>query len=34
MRYLVHALNVARTPDVPLPELPGAPAPTRAEAEA
>ena len=33
-RYLVHALCIARTPDVPLPELPGAPAPTRAEAEA
>ena len=32
-RYLVHALNVARTPDVPLPALPGAPPPTRAEAE-
>jgi hypothetical protein len=33
-RYLVHALCVARTPDVPLPALPGAPPPTRAEAEA
>jgi uncharacterized protein len=33
-RYLLHALFVARTPDVPLPELPAAPAPTRAEAEA
>ena len=33
MRYLVHALVVARTPDVPLPALPDAPAPTRAEAE-
>jgi predicted TIM-barrel fold metal-dependent hydrolase len=33
-RYLVHALGVARTPDVPLPALPGAPPPTRAEAEA
>jgi predicted TIM-barrel fold metal-dependent hydrolase len=33
-RYLVHALCIARTPDVPLPELPGAPAPTRSEAEA
>ena len=32
-RYLVHALCVARTPDVPLPELPEAPAPTRGEAE-
>jgi uncharacterized protein len=33
-RYLLHALFVARTPDVPLPELPAAPEPTRAEAEA
>jgi uncharacterized protein len=33
-RYLVHALVVARTPDVPLPALPDAPPPTRAEAEA
>jgi predicted TIM-barrel fold metal-dependent hydrolase len=33
-RHLVHALVVARTPDVPLPALPDAPAPTRAEAEA
>ena len=33
-RYMLHALYVARTPDVPLPELPAAPAPTRAEAEA
>jgi uncharacterized protein len=33
-RYMVHALNVARTPDVPLPELPGAPPPTRREAGA
>jgi uncharacterized protein len=33
-RYMVHALCIARTPDVPLPELPGAPPPTRAEAEA
>jgi predicted TIM-barrel fold metal-dependent hydrolase len=33
-RYLVHALGVARTPDVPLPALPDAPPPTRAEAEA
>jgi predicted TIM-barrel fold metal-dependent hydrolase len=32
-RYMVHALCVARTPDVPLPALPGAPSPTRAEAE-
>jgi hypothetical protein len=33
-RYLLHALFVARTPDVPLPELPAAPQPIRAEAEA
>jgi uncharacterized protein len=33
-RHLVHALGVARTPDVPLPVLPDAPLPTRAEAEA
>jgi predicted TIM-barrel fold metal-dependent hydrolase len=33
-RYLVHALGVARTPDVPLPALPDAPPPTRVEAEA
>jgi predicted TIM-barrel fold metal-dependent hydrolase len=33
-RHLVHALGVARTPDVPLPPLPDAPRPTRAEAEA
>jgi predicted TIM-barrel fold metal-dependent hydrolase len=32
-RLLVFALIVARTPDVPLPYLPDAPAPTRAEAE-
>ena len=32
-RLLVFALIVARTPDVPLPDLPDAPAPTRAEAE-
>ena len=32
-RHLVHALVVARTPDVPLPALPDAPPPTRAEAE-
>jgi hypothetical protein len=32
-RHLVHALGVARTPDVPLPELPDAPPPTHAEAE-
>jgi predicted TIM-barrel fold metal-dependent hydrolase len=34
VRYLVQALCIARTPDVPLPALPGAPPPTRAEAEA
>jgi predicted TIM-barrel fold metal-dependent hydrolase len=33
-RYMVHALNVARTPDVPLPELPDAPPPTRTRAGA
>jgi uncharacterized protein len=33
-RHLVHALGVARTPDLPLPALPDAPPPTRAEAEA
>jgi predicted TIM-barrel fold metal-dependent hydrolase len=33
MLHLVRALLIARTPDVPLPELPGAPPPTRAEAE-
>ena len=33
-RYLVHALCIARTPDVPLPAPPAAPPPTRAEAEA
>jgi hypothetical protein len=32
-RFVVTALAVARTPDVPLPERPGAPPPTRAEAE-
>jgi uncharacterized protein len=32
-RYMIHGLNVARTPAVPLPSLPGAPPPTRAEAE-
>ena len=32
-RFLVTALAVARTPDVPLPERPHAPPPTRAEAE-
>ena len=34
VRHMVHALCIARTPDVPLPELPDAPPPTRAEAEA
>ena len=34
MRHLIQALVVARTPDVPLPPLPGAPEPTRAEAGA
>jgi predicted TIM-barrel fold metal-dependent hydrolase len=33
MRLLVAAMAVARTPDAPDPELAGAPAPTRAEAE-
>jgi hypothetical protein len=33
VRFLVAALVVARTPDVPLPERPQAPPPTRAEAE-
>jgi predicted TIM-barrel fold metal-dependent hydrolase len=33
VRHLVHALGVARTPDVPLAALPDAPPPTRAEAE-
>jgi uncharacterized protein len=33
VRHLVHALVIARTPDVPLPELPDAPPPTRSEAE-
>ena len=33
LRYLVLALNVARTPDVGLPSLPAAPPPTRAAAE-
>jgi hypothetical protein len=32
-RFVQVALAVARTPDVPLPELPDAPAPTRREAE-
>jgi uncharacterized protein len=32
-RFLVTALVVARTPEVPLPALPHAPAPTRAQAE-
>jgi len=34
IRFLLNGLIVARTPDVPLPELPGAPHPTREEAEA
>jgi uncharacterized protein len=34
LRHVVHALVIARTPDVPLPLLPDAPEPTRAEAEA
>lgn len=33
VRFLVQAAAVARTPDVPLPDRPGAPPPTRAEAE-
>jgi hypothetical protein len=33
LRHVVHALVIARTPDVPLPPLPGAPPPTRAQAE-
>jgi predicted TIM-barrel fold metal-dependent hydrolase len=33
VRLLVASLVLARTPDVPLPERPGAPPPTRAEAE-
>jgi uncharacterized protein len=33
IRLLVAATTVARTPDVPLPDRPGAPPPTRAEAE-
>jgi hypothetical protein len=33
LRLLVAATSIARTPDVPLPELPDAPPPTRAEAE-
>lgn len=32
-RLLVGALNVARTPNVPIPDLPDAPPPTREEAE-
>jgi predicted TIM-barrel fold metal-dependent hydrolase len=32
-RLLVAAMTIARTPDVPLPELPDAPPPTREEAE-
>jgi len=33
LRHVVHALVIARTPDVPLPPRPDAPPPTRAEAE-
>ena len=33
-RLLIFALIAARTPDAPLPALPDAPHPTRAEAEA
>jgi uncharacterized protein len=33
-RFLIAAVAVARSPDVPLPDLPGAPPPTREEAEA
>jgi predicted TIM-barrel fold metal-dependent hydrolase len=33
-RLLVAAMTIARTPDVPLPDLPGAPPPTREEADA
>jgi hypothetical protein len=33
-RLLLAAMTIARTPDVPLPELPGAPPPTREEADA
>jgi predicted TIM-barrel fold metal-dependent hydrolase len=33
LRLLVAATTIARTPDVPLPDLTGAPAPTRAQAE-
>jgi uncharacterized protein len=32
-RLLLAAVSFARTPDVPLPDLPGAPPPTREEAE-
>jgi predicted TIM-barrel fold metal-dependent hydrolase len=32
-RLLISALTIARTPDVPLPDRPAAPPPTRAEAE-
>ena len=34
LRHVVHALLIARTPDVPLPPRPDAPPPTRDEAEA
>ena len=33
IRLLLMATTIARTPDVPLPERPQAPPPTRAEAE-
>ena len=33
IRHVVHALLIARTPDVPLPPRPDAPPPTRAQAE-
>jgi hypothetical protein len=33
VRLLLMATTIARTPDVPVPERPQAPAPTRAEAE-
>jgi predicted TIM-barrel fold metal-dependent hydrolase len=33
LRHVVHALVIARTPDVPLPARPDAPEPTREEAE-
>ena len=33
-RLLIVAVTIARTPDVPLPDLPDAPPPTREEADA